>query len=208
MNNKSTKKPAKQVNTREQKALEQREKLLEIALGLFAERGFEGSTIKELADRAGVSLGLMYHYFKNKEALLEAAVDKHSFVSRLRQSVAAGDPDKPLPQHLQQIALSFYKLLGDEKDLVQIFLREGPSNKMVQQVWRKTLTRGLSIMVDFLNTQIQNRKLKPHNPEITARALFSTVLIMRITEDTWTSDTTPEATIEDLVDNLLKGIAI
>ncbi len=46
--------------------------LLRSALLCFAEQGFEGSSIRKIATRAGLSLGLLYHYFPSKEALLQA----------------------------------------------------------------------------------------------------------------------------------------
>jgi AcrR family transcriptional regulator len=46
--------------------------LLRSALLCFAEHGFEGTSIRKIATRAGLSLGLLYHYFPSKEALLQA----------------------------------------------------------------------------------------------------------------------------------------
>lgn len=197
----------KQTNTRTQKALEQRLKLLETALALFAERGFEGTTIKELSERAGVSLGLMYHYFKNKESLLEAVVAEHSFVPRLKQTIGVGNTTVTLKESLYRTAIGFYDLLGQEKQLMQIFLREGRSNTAVRGVWRKTLAEGLSLIDAYLKEQVKKGVIQPHNTEVTARALFSTVLVMRITEETWPSTMTPQKIISELVDNLIKGLA-
>jgi AcrR family transcriptional regulator len=47
-----------------------RAELLDAALAVFAERGFEHATLQEVADRAGVTKGGVYHYFDSKEALL------------------------------------------------------------------------------------------------------------------------------------------
>lgn len=44
--------------------------LREAALSLFAERGFQETTLRAIADRAGVSLGLVYRYFPSKEAII------------------------------------------------------------------------------------------------------------------------------------------
>ncbi len=46
--------------------------LLRSALYCFAEHGFEGTSIRKIATRAGLSMGLLYHYFPSKEALLQA----------------------------------------------------------------------------------------------------------------------------------------
>jgi AcrR family transcriptional regulator len=57
-----------------------RDHLLEVALALFRERGFDETTMRDIAARAGLSLGAAYHYFSNKEAIVlayYAAVQAH-----------------------------------------------------------------------------------------------------------------------------------
>lgn len=47
-----------------------RERILDSAVRLFAERGFERTTLRDIAAAAGCSLGLAYHYFASKEAIV------------------------------------------------------------------------------------------------------------------------------------------
>ena len=49
------------------KARRTRERILEAALALFAERGYEATTMRDVAREAGASLGLAYRYFESKE---------------------------------------------------------------------------------------------------------------------------------------------
>ncbi len=51
-----------------------RERIVESALGLFGEHGYAGTSVRAIAEDAGVSQGLLYNYFEGKEALLEAIV--------------------------------------------------------------------------------------------------------------------------------------
>jgi AcrR family transcriptional regulator len=54
------------------KSEETRRRILESAMGLFRERGFEPTTMREIAGRAGVAIGAAYYYFDSKEALVIA----------------------------------------------------------------------------------------------------------------------------------------
>jgi AcrR family transcriptional regulator len=54
---------------------ETRRQILDTALTLFRERGLEETTIRDIASRAGLSLGAAYYYFKNKEAIVGAYYD-------------------------------------------------------------------------------------------------------------------------------------
>jgi len=52
-----------------------REKILIAAIALFAEKGLAGTSAKDIARVAGVSVGLMYHHYKTKEDMFKAIVD-------------------------------------------------------------------------------------------------------------------------------------
>jgi AcrR family transcriptional regulator len=53
-----------------------RERILETALGLFRKRGLDATTMREIADAAGVALGGAYYYFDSKEAIVLAYYDR------------------------------------------------------------------------------------------------------------------------------------
>jgi len=54
---------------------ETRRRIVETALTLFRERGFDETTIRDIASEAGLSLGAAYYYFKSKEAIVAAYYD-------------------------------------------------------------------------------------------------------------------------------------
>jgi TetR/AcrR family transcriptional repressor of uid operon len=53
-----------------------RDQILSSAAKLFGQNGFHGSSMAELGKRAGMSVGHIYHYFENKDAIIEALVDR------------------------------------------------------------------------------------------------------------------------------------
>lgn len=59
-------------------AAERREQLLEIARELFAERGYEGTSVEEIAARAGVSKPVVYEHFGGKEGAYAVVVDRET----------------------------------------------------------------------------------------------------------------------------------
>ena len=64
-------------NTNNIKTLENnsRERLLETATELFAEKGYAATSVREIVERAGVSKPVLYYYFKSKEGLFYAILD-------------------------------------------------------------------------------------------------------------------------------------
>src|SRR5262245_46633848 len=73
---------------------ETRRQILDTALTLFRERGFDETTIRDIAARAGLSLGAAYYYFKSKEAIVGAYYDyvQQEHLTRARAAFA-GESD-------------------------------------------------------------------------------------------------------------------
>ena len=55
----------------EQPAVSRRDELLELAAAMFAERGLRATTVRDIADSAGILSGSLYHHFKSKEQMVE-----------------------------------------------------------------------------------------------------------------------------------------
>lgn len=58
-------------------ALERREQILRAAMICFAKRGFHQTSMHDISAEAGISVGLIYRYFDNKDAVISAMADEH-----------------------------------------------------------------------------------------------------------------------------------
>src|SRR6476660_9002230 len=58
-------------NKRAFQAPSRRDELLELAAAMFAERGLRATTVRDIADSAGILSGSLYHHFKSKEQMVE-----------------------------------------------------------------------------------------------------------------------------------------
>src|SRR5215813_3507988 len=75
---------------------QQRDALLAAAAELFAERGYATASIADLARVCGVSKGLLYHYYRDKEHLLFDIADR--YLDTLVQLVAEVEQAAPAPE--------------------------------------------------------------------------------------------------------------
>ncbi|MEM7586160.1 MAG: TetR/AcrR family transcriptional regulator [Acidobacteriota bacterium] len=73
-----------------------KEQALEAALELFSSQGFGATSMREIADEAGMSMGNLYHHFPNKESLFEHLID--DYWARLN------DPEHPLQKLFERAA--------------------------------------------------------------------------------------------------------
>jgi AcrR family transcriptional regulator len=71
-----------------------RAQLLDAARAEFAERGYEGATVRVIAERAGVDPAMVNHFFGGKEGLFTASLDLPFDVGMLLDHVVPGDPER------------------------------------------------------------------------------------------------------------------
>ncbi len=75
-----------------------RRRILSVALALFRERGFAGTTMRRIAEEAGLSLGAAYHHFDSKQAIVaafyEQQLDAHEEAARSGLAQAEGLRDR------------------------------------------------------------------------------------------------------------------
>jgi AcrR family transcriptional regulator len=70
---------------REEKSERSRRQVLDAALHLFAHQGYRATSVRDIAARADVSIGNLYHHFPDKEALFRALLDEYSEITGSRR---------------------------------------------------------------------------------------------------------------------------
>jgi len=102
-----------------------REQLLDVGRALFAEKGYQGASIEEVAHRAGVSKPVVYEHFGGKEGLYAVVVDREMrclFELITSALSAAGHPR----ELLEQAALALLGYIQDSSDGFRILVRDSP----------------------------------------------------------------------------------
>ena len=91
---------------------DRRKTILRAAVEVFARKGYHGCRIADVAREAGVAYGLVYHYFKNKEELLQLVFETGwgGFMSRIRDAAEASAPLEQKIHRIAQVAFEAYRI--------------------------------------------------------------------------------------------------
>ncbi len=104
---------------------ERREQLLDVARGLFANKGYEAVSVEEIADAAGVSKPIVYEHFGGKEGLYAVLVDRemNDLLSRITATLDDEDP-RAAVEHAADAFLSY---IEEESEGFKVLVRDAPA---------------------------------------------------------------------------------
>ena len=121
---------------------ERRQQLLDIGRRLFAERGFEGTSIEEIAAQAGVSKPVVYEHFGGKEGLYAVVVDREvERLTTVTMTLFEGTHSRP---KFEAAAVSLLRYIEDNADGFRILVRDsspGPPPARTARCWRTSRAR-------------------------------------------------------------------
>jgi TetR/AcrR family fatty acid metabolism transcriptional regulator len=118
---------------------DKRQQLLGAAVRVFARKGFHASRVGDIAEEAGVAHGLLYHYFKSKDQVLEAVFHENWSILIARiESVE--ETDEPAADQIRHIAAIVLRTWLHLPDVVRVVIQEfGRSPELGERIGELTL---------------------------------------------------------------------
>lgn len=113
---------------------ESRARILEHALQLFSEQGFERTTVKQLAQTAGMSPGLVYHYFRSKDDVLRAIF--HESVQQVQAAFAQAESVEDPGERIERLVRASLAGVREHKRFWRLFNGLRLDSRYVEVVFR------------------------------------------------------------------------
>lgn len=110
--------------TRRLPALERRSQLVDVGRAVFAKRGYEATSVEEIAKRARVSKPIVYEHFGGKEGLYAVIVDREMdyVVRRITEAIGEGSPR----ERVERASLAFLAYVRDHPDGFAVLSQDSP----------------------------------------------------------------------------------
>lgn len=156
------------------------DEVLDAALALFIERGYEATRVDDIAKRAGISKGAVYLYFQSKQAVLEGLIQRA--VSPIAENVVGlastfeGDPKVLLTNVLRLVG----RRLGDPAtfNIPKIVMREAIIVPEIGDMYRHAvLDRVLPVMIGLIQKGMDDGYLRQLDAEMTARSIIGPIMV-------------------------------
>lgn len=194
---------------------DRRQQILEAALKVFSTKGFHKATNKDIAQAAGgISPGLIYWYFKDKEDLFLSIIRERAAIFQL-----ADHPEQlmelPPREGLALIGrtyLSIFKVPGNVA-IIRIIVGEAIRfPQIAEMVYKQAASRFLGLLSQYLQRQVDLGRLRAHDTRIGARSFLGmfvvNVVARELMRDPSAIATPDEQLIATVLDIFLGGLEI
>ena len=154
-----------------------RQQILDGARRCFLAQGFDGASMNDIVNEAGVSKGTVYAYFPSKEKLFAAMVfeDKRRHAER---AVVLGDETRPVAEVLHEVALRLVTLFKTPESLAYFRMVVAASAKF-PEIGRSFYEAGPAYAIEkitaYLETRMDDGTLKRRDPRLTAMQFIDLV---------------------------------
>ncbi|WP_426038702.1 TetR/AcrR family transcriptional regulator [Brevundimonas sp. DC300-4] len=196
------------LNRRQAAKVRTRQKVLDAARGLFAERGYEPATIRDIAKGAGMSTGAVFANFQDKAELFEAVLTED--MAGLGQVMLNGAGDGSTRDRLVNALTAGYHGSIDQLPLFQAIVARSWFQPVAAETRQRAATQGLTdVISDILRAGIGGGEIRQDADialltELTWDAYLSNY--RRAAYDGWTVDQLADH-IARQVDTLLAGVS-
>ncbi|MBZ4659980.1 MAG: Transcriptional regulator, TetR family [Desulfacinum sp.] len=181
-------------------AEERRRKILEAAIRLFSQKGFQGTTVRDLARQAGVSEAMLYQHFPSKEALYHAILER-----KVEEMRSAWDLDwgtlGDVPTVLRRVVRSFLQRHASDPAFVRIVLFSAlEGHELARDFVRGPRARFLELLSSYLKKGMNEGTVRDLDGDVAARLLIGMAHYVVLLREVFGEGFTKGLDLEDLSD--------
>ena len=159
-----------------------RQAILDAALELFAEKGFFGTSLRDVATAVGVRESALYNYFKSKDALFDALLTAHQHDKLERLAPLGEGPITDGRALLEQLAIACLEAFVEprEEKLFRILMSDGIRLAKVGRVnLYERMSSGRERLHDLLRRLMSDGWLRPADAQVLGIAFLSPLVMWR-----------------------------
>lgn len=158
--------------------MDNKTKISQAAVRVFSREGFHRARMKSIAQEAGVAVGTIYNYFKDKDDLL-LSVFENGIRVRMGFLEELGHTSLPIRDQIQHLLESHFAQIREQQELAELILFErfhrGSRLRDRILTLQKTI---IDQIEEFIRMGIGQGRVRPCQPQVVAQALFDLVQTM------------------------------
>ena len=150
---------------------DRREQILEVATGLFAQQGFQGTTTKLIAEKSGVTEALIFRHFPGKEELYWAVIERKiqcaAPLERLLENLEAGGDDLEI---LSRVGFEVLERRVKDQTLSRLLLYSAlEEHELSERFFRNYIANYFEVLARFVREGVSAGRFRSVDPLLAAR---------------------------------------
>jgi AcrR family transcriptional regulator len=152
--------------------IERKNEIIDVAAELFLAKGFEQTAVSDIVQKIGVAQGLFYYYFKSKDEVLDAVVERYAeLLLKIFQEITT-DSTIDATAKLRRILDSMFEFGKGKDDLVR-YIHQESCEAMHQKLVIKMMEKSLPIFAIVFREGMAEGVFVMQDPDITAEILLT-----------------------------------
>lgn len=194
-------------------ASDRKEQLIEIAMKLFSEQGFDGTSTREIADAAGINEALIFRHFRTKEdlfwAVLSDRVERRGRNLRIQELLQSKGDFRNV---LVAIAETLLDRTEEDAAVTRLLFYSALRNRELSERFFQTYGQEkFEMLADRMRIGIRAGRLRVVNPLVAARSFLGIIVYHYLVEEVFGAPHAPALSThelaEELVDIFIDGIS-
>jgi AcrR family transcriptional regulator len=186
--------------------IERRTQIVDVAMHLFANKGFKGTTTRAIATAAGVSEAIIFRHFETKEDLYNAII-AHTIDlrSHLWESLDANiQTTQDLPTVMRDYAQKFIRLNRNDATFIRLMMYSSLEDHQFRtNFFAAVRSSRQSAIRKAIENSIKKGEIRPIDAALTTRSFFHTLLQYSIASFISSSSPPPPEADQLMIDNLI-----
>jgi AcrR family transcriptional regulator len=185
-------------------AEERRRRILDAGLECFSQKGFRGTTTKEIAEAAGCSEATIFQHFASKAVLYGAVLEAKTEVEEILAKAADAAARKDDAGVLRAIGIGYLTRTEHDSSLMRLFIYSAlEGNERAGRFFRSRVTRVHEFLSSYLQERITEGVFRPVDPLVTARAFVGMVVYYLLLHEIFGVKRPPGISSEQVIDTLV-----
>lgn len=186
-----------------------RAQILEAAVDIFSQKGFDKATVKDVAQKAGVADGTIYNYFKNKTDLLTSMIADFSQIGSFTTQAAEINKDASPEELIRFIVRNRLELMEKHQTRIQAVLPQVITNTTLRKLFFRAIFQpAVSKIEEIWRDQADRGNIRDVSPEVLVRStlgLFFGLAFVAHLGDPLIRENTDDF-LDQVIDLMLNGI--
>lgn len=182
-------------------------KIFETAMKLFAEKGYDATSIEEITATVGVAKGTLYYHFSSKEEIYKFLIEEGMKLLRNSIQIKTVQLSNPIAK-LKAVIIIQLKVIMKYDEFITILLSHIWGNKERHYSFRKYIYEYIDIIKKYIEEGIKEGLIKEGDSHLMASTIFGIICAVKIHKMSKSEELVIEEIANSMIDYILNGMLI